>query len=104
MVIHWECTVCKAFWGRLKGGQPALSTEAGKAEETAHAAELKAIRETRAAEEEREAELATLRDNIMLRWFASDEYRKAERHNKRHQKKSKHGISRHEHRNIDRRH
>jgi len=44
--------------------QRALSA---KAEGAAHETELKAIRETRAAEEEREAELVRLRDDIRLR-------------------------------------
>ena len=128
MVIHWEHngippsikdwarssgTVCKTFWARLRQGQRlteaqrkqrALSAKAAKAEVAAHAAESKAIRETRAAEEEREAELVRLRDDIMLRWFASDEYRKAERLDKRRQKKAKHRTSGRKDGTIGRRH
>lgn len=105
--------VYKAFWDRLKRGQwstkaqrkqRALSTEAAKAEEAAREAMLRAIRETKAAEEEREAELARLRGDITLRWFASDEYRKVEKHNKRQQKRSKHRISRRKDGASDRRH
>ncbi len=105
--------LCKTFWNRLKPLHPlsgmqrkhrASSTELDRAEKAAREAMLRAIQETRAAEEERKAELVKLRYDIMLRWYASDEYRKTDGIKKRRRKKTKHRTSGHKDGKTDRKH
>ncbi len=87
-----------------QGNQRAPPTAAAEAEQAAHEAKSKAIRETRAAEEERKAELARLRDNILMRWYASDEYRTAQKLKKGKRKKPKHRTAGRKHGAIGRTH
>ena len=110
---HRSGVVYRAFRERIKRvhwlteaqrHQRAPPTEEAEAEQAAREARLRGIRETRAAEEERKAELVRLRDNILMRWYASDEYRTAQKLKKGKRKKPKHRTAGRKHGAIGRTH